>query len=286
MCAATSPSDTTTAAAVGGVAEVGFARRDGTTRLSHLHQHEPLRVLFPRTTAPEVPVAVLVNTAGGLVGGDHLEVRAVASEGSAAMVTSQAAEKVYRSAGPDCLIDVGITVGPSAWLEWLPQETILFDGARLRRRTAVDVAPSGRLMAAEMLVFGRAARHERLTHGLIRDAWEIRHKGRLVWTDILHMADDLGSLLDDPACFDGAGAVATFVHVADDATERLPLARDLLPVEEDAVRAGATVINGVLVARWLAREALPLRAAFGAFWAAFRSRGGGLPAGLPRLWHI
>jgi urease accessory protein len=283
MSVVTSPSEC--AQAVAGAAEVTFVRKGGATRLAHLYQHDPLRVLFP---APEdsAPVAVLVTTSGGLVGGDRLAVTATVGNGAAALITSQAAEKVYRSTGRDCRVDVNLLVGESARMEWLPHETILFEGARLRRRIAADVAMGGRLMAGEILVLGRTARGERLTYGLARDAWEIRRRGRLVWADALHLEGDLARAVADPAGFAQAAACATFVYAADDAAERIELARGLLPANDDGgIRSGATLVNGVLVVRWLAREAFALRAAFAAFRAGFRRRAGGT-GGLPRLWTI
>ncbi len=286
MSVVISPSEKATQV-VSGVAEIAFARRDGMTRLTHLYHHDPLRVLFPRADDPAMPVAVLATTSGGLVGGDRLAIAATVGEGASALFATQSAEKVYRSTGADCRVDVGLTVGRGGWMEWLPHESILFEGARLRRRTVADVATGGRLMAAEAIVLGRTARGERLTHGLARDAWEIRRQGRLVWADALHLEGDLARLIADPAGLDGAVALATFVHVADDAAEHLDLARALLPAnDEGALKAGATVVNGVLVARWLARDAFVLRASFGAFWAAFRRRAGGRAGGLPRLWSI
>lgn len=270
-----------------GAAEVTFVRKGGATRLLHLYQHEPLRVLFPAPEDPAVPVAVLVTTSGGLVGGDGLAIAATVGDGAAALVTSQAAEKVYRSTGRDCRVDVDLTVGAGAWMEWLPHETILFEGARLRRRIAADVAPRGRLLAGELLVLGRTARGERLTRGLARDAWEIRRRGRLVWADALHLDGDLARAIADPAGFAGAVACATFVYAADDAAERIELARGLLPANDEGVlRSGTTIVNGVLVVRWLGHDAFALRAAFAAFWAAFRRRVGGGTGGLPRLWTI
>lgn len=274
-------------AAVSGAAEVRYARKGGVTRLQHLYQRDPLRVLFPASEDPAMPVAVLVNTSGGLVGGDRLAIAATVGDGAAALLTSQAAEKVYRSTGRDCRVDVDLTVGAGARMEWLPHETILFEGARLRRRIGADVAPRGRLMAAELLVFGRTARGERLTRGLARDAWEIRRQGRLVWADALHLDGDLAHAIANPAGFAGAVACATFVYAADDAAERIELARGLLPAnDEGGLRSGATIVNGVLVVRWLAREAFALRTAFAAFWVAFCRPAGVGTGGMPRLWAI
>ncbi|MGQ9370103.1 urease accessory protein UreD [Azospirillum sp. A39] len=268
-----------------GHAEVAYERAaGGRTRLAHLYHHDPLRLLFPTPAAGDPPTAVVVTTSGGLVGGDRLEITARAGEATAALVTAQAAEKVYRSTGADVRMDVALEVGDGGWLEWLPQETILFDGARLRRTTTVAVAGGGRLLAGELLVFGRLARGERFRRGLARDAWEVRRCGRLVWADALHLDGDVAALLDHPAGFAGAAAFGTVVYVGADAADRLEAARALLA--DAAPRTGATVLGDVLVVRFIGADARRLREDFGRFWAAFRAAAGGLPARLPRLWHV
>lgn len=273
---------------VHGVAEIGFKRDAGETRLAHLFHRDPLRVVFPTPGPDDLPNGTLVTTSGGLVGGDVLDIDVRARSDSQAMVFGQAAEKIYRSAGADTDVTVRLSADTEAWLEWLPQETILFDGARLRRRTLVDTAPGARLLAGEMLVFGRTAMGETMTHGLVRDAWEVSRRGRLVWADALQLDDALASDLAAPAGFAAARAFASLIYVADDAADRLATARALLdtamPTSE--LRVGATCIGDVLVVRWLGSQALPLRIAFGDFWAAFRHSVGGLPAELPRLWHV
>ena len=155
-----------------GIAEVAFRGSPDGTRLAGLYHRAPLRVLFPAPPEPGLATAVLVTTSGGLAGGDRLEARVETQEGAAAQITGQAAEKVYRSLGDDCRVDVHLVAGPGSWLEWLPQETIVFDGARLDRRTRIDRPPGGRVLAGEILVFGRAAHGERLRRGAVRDAWE------------------------------------------------------------------------------------------------------------------
>jgi len=277
-------------ARVHGAAEIGFVHKQGETRLDHLYQHDPLRVLFPTPPKGEPPNAVLVTTSGGLVGGDRLDVSVSAGPGTAAMVTAQAAEKVYRSAGPDSQIGVRLSVEKDAWLEWLPQETILFDGARLRRETAIDLAPGARILAGEILVFGRVASGERLSKGLVREAWSVRRDGRLIWADALHLDSgpdgDLMDIFAEPACFDGAAAQATAVYADGDPARHLDRARSLLAEGDDELRSAATVVNGVLVARWLGHDPARLRRAFGDFWTGFRQAAAGLPATLPRLWDV
>lgn len=271
-----------------GVAEIGFREDAGETRLAHLFHSDPLRVVFPNRIRDDVTAGVLVTTSGGLVGGDRIEISVAADGAAQAQLAGQAAEKIYRSAGADTEIEVNLSVGHAGWLEWLPQETILFDGARLRRRTIAEVSPGARLLAGEMLVFGRTAMGEALTHGLVRDVWEVRRDGRLVWADALQIDDGFADDLADDARFGGARAFASLVYVGDDGAEQLSLARSLLDglVEVPGLRVGTSCLGEVLLVRWIGRESLPLRNAFGDFWAAFRHAAAGLPATLPRLWHM
>ena len=271
---------------VSGRAVIGWAEREGRTRLADLYQHDPLRVFFPAPALGDLPTAVLVTTSGGLVGGDRLEVSVSAGAGASALVTAQAAEKIYRSAGADCLIDIRLRAEAGAWLEWLPQETIVFDRARFRRRVAVDIDMEARILAGEMLVLGRTAMGEAVTEGRIRDEWEVRRGGRLIWADRLRLEGDLAGTILRTSCLDGARAIATALYAAPDAAAALATARPLVDAAEDGVRAGCTVLGGLLIARWIGRDALAVRVSFAAFWAGFRHAVADLPAVLPRLWHI
>jgi urease accessory protein len=269
-----------------GSADIRFEHRDGATRLARLFHHDPLRVLFPNPRAGDLALGTLVTTSGGLVGGDRRDIGLSVGPSAAAMVTTQAAEKVYRSAGPDVHVATSLKVEDGAWLEWLPQEAILFDGARLRRATSVDIAGSGRAMAGELLVFGRIAHGERFTHGLARDAWEVRRDGRLIWADALHLDGDIAEILDHPGCFGGATAYGTILYAAPDADRYLDAARTLIEHATPGVRAAATCFDGLLVIRWIGAPAHHLRQAYARFWSAFRSHAAGLPARLPRLWDV
>jgi urease accessory protein len=265
---------------------LGFADRAGTTALTELYQRAPLRVLLPTEGGLGVALGVVVVTSGGLVGGDRLAIEVRCGERARAMVTAQAAEKVYRSPGADCAVTVALAAEAGGWLEWLPQETILFEGARLRRRTIVDVAPSARVLAGEILVFGRRARGERFTRGLVFDRWEVRRAGRPVWAEALRLDEDVGQAFAAPACLAGTAAIATLVYAGDEAA-LLDAAREIgAPSAGDGVAFAATRVGGVVIVRWLAADAMALRLAFGRFWAMFRGRAGGLPPVLPRLWSI
>lgn len=273
--------------AVHGVAELAFGRRDGCSTLVRLHQRAPMRVLFPRPTEPDLPLAALVLTSGGLVGGDRIDVCVRVGEGAAALVTGQAAEKVYRSAGEPCRLQVRLAAAAAGWLEWLPQETILFDGARLERRTRLDVTAGARLMAGDIVVFGRAARGEVLTRGAVTDAVDVWCDGRLAFADTFQIEDDPAAVLASPAALAGAAAIATFLYVGNDPAFALAAARELQATgTAPEVRASATVAAGVMVARWLGTDARAVRVCYGAFRAGFRRRVADRPAALPRLWSI
>lgn len=273
---------------VEGSAAVRFRARGDTTELAHLYQSDPLRILFPRSEPHEPATGVLVTTSGGLVGGDRLDVAVTSEAGAAGRVLGQAAEKIYRSAGDESHITVRLEVEQDGWLEWLPQETIVFENARFRRLTVADVAPGARLLAGEIVVFGRTAMGEQVTGGLVREAWDVYRDGRLVWADAVHIDETLKATLDAPFGFDGAVAFASLVYVGDDAAERLATARELLAglCGDSNLRAGATHLGDVLVVRWLGRDTRRLREAYGGFWAAFRHSVGGYPQTMPRLWDI
>ena len=274
---------------VSGAAEIGFAARDGATRLAHLFQHDPLRVLFPAPEPGDAALAVLVTTSGGLVAGDHIALTVNAGPGSIAHVTASAAEKIYRSTGATTEISQVLSVASDAWLEYLPPETILFDGARLHRHTVVVTLPGAGFLGGGILVFGRRARGERLTHGLLHDRLEFRRDGRLVWGDALHLDADLAAIIADPACFDGAAACATLVLAppAGDPGKFIDGAREALQHSAAlGLRAGVTPVGGLLVARWLAANPMLLRRAFADLACHLRAAAFGLPARLPRLWHV
>ena len=260
-----------------GAAEIVFKRRGEATVLARLAQQTPCRVLFPAGEPGDPPLAVLLTTSGGLTGGDALRLAVGVEPGAAACVTTQAAEKIYRSLGPDVRIDVDLSVGAGASLEYLPQETILFDGARLARRNAADIAPGGRLLAAEMLVFGRAARGEVLRHGRVFERWCVRRAGKLVWADALSLDGDIAARLGDPFAFAGARALATLFYVGEAAEKLLPRARELAD-------GAATLVRGVLIARLFGPLVHELRERLVRLIAGLR-RAIGLPGALPRLWQ-
>ena len=271
-----------------GAADIRFDRRNGVTRLAQLYQRDPLRVLFPTPATGDPPVAVIVTTSGGLVAGDRLDIRIELAPGAAAHVTASAAEKIYRSTGRTTTIKQTLSIGPGATLEFLPPETILFDGARLRRETVVEVGRGAAFLGGDIVVFGRRARGERFTRGLFREVWEVWRGGKLVWGDALHLADDVSRIVDHPACFGGAAAFATMIlsPPGHDPRRFLEGARAFQSADPTGgLRAGVTAIEGLVIARWLAIDAAQLRQAYARFACYLRSAALGLTPQLPRIWQ-
>lgn len=257
------------------------------TRLVHLDQRAPLRALFPHCPNMGLPVTAITTTCGGLTGGDRLSLAVRIGAEAGAMAVGQAAEKFYRSTGADTRIDIELDLGRNAWLEWLPQETILFDGARLRRRTHLNLGPGSGALAGEILAFGRQARGEELTHGLVHDGWHLTRDGKPAWSDIFHAAeDDLVTALDHPAALAGARASAMLIHVGRDLAALLARVREKLRGLNTGLRAAATIVNDVLLVRWLGADAAEIRPSFAALWMDLRAQARGLPMNLPTFWHV
>ncbi|MCB9946880.1 MAG: urease accessory protein UreD [Rhodospirillaceae bacterium] len=270
-----------------GEVEAVVDRRNGRVRLGHLYQRQPLRVLTPTPATGEPLTLVVSNVSGGMVGGDRYRTAVVAEEGADLLVCGQAAEKVYRSKGADTEVTVDLSLEAGARMEWLPQGTILFDGARLQRRTTVDLAAGAQFLAGEILVFGRLGMGEVMRRGRLHDRWRLRTQGRLVWADALVLDDDIGGTLDHPAAFNGARALATVVYAARDAADLLSPVREVLAGHADTgVRTAATVWPGLLLMRILGADSAALRRAFGHCWSWLRAAALGRPATLPVLWQI
>jgi urease accessory protein len=256
----------------------------GKTVLADLYQRAPCRVLFPTTESDEPIQAVLLTTSGGLTGGDRTHIGIEAGANTQATVTTQAAEKIYRALPDtgDALVRVDMRVADGAWAEWLAQETIVFEGSRLRRLFAADVAATGRLLAVESIVFGRTAMGENFDTGFLHDAWRISRAGRLVWADALHLEGDVRSLRTSACGFGTNVACSTVLYAGADASQQLAEARRLLG--ECELACGATSLDGIMLVRIMATDAAELRAAVMSLIAGIRQNAAALPARLPRIW--
>jgi urease accessory protein len=240
-----------------GSLRLAFQRQAERSALDVLHQAGVMRARFPKPEAQEAPEAVLVNTAGGLTGGDKLDIGVQLGQGAALTVTSAAAEKIYRARDGETAIRVHLDLDAGAQLSWLPQPTILFDAARFDRRTEVDLAAGTHFLAVEMLIFGRTAMGEDVHRGFCRDAWRVRREGRLAFADSLQLDGAIAKTLDRPAALDRARATALVLYSGADATARLEPARALLEGTQSTI--GASSWNGLLVARGYASDGRTLQ---------------------------
>ena len=248
--------------------------QDGVTRRGTLHESGSLRVRFP-SPEDEGLSGVFVNTAGGIAGGDRFDIDIVAGEGARLTLTTAAAEKVYRAPGPAAQLNIALRAEAGAHLAWLPQETILFDRARILRRIDIDLADDASLLLCEIVVFGRAAMGERMLHGEFIDRWRLRRGGRLVFAETIRLDGDIGAKLAQPAIAKGGVAIGTALIVPGDeaVVERIREASDAFGGE-----VGISAWNGFAMARFCAQDAARLRADM----MTVLGRASGVP--LPRLW--
>lgn len=237
------------------VVQVRFACGGGRTHMANLFERGSFRLRYPRANGARE--AVLVNAGGGITGGDRLKVGLEVGSHATAVVTSQAAEKLYRSDGPAAQLSLDAVLEPHARLDWLPQESILFDRASVQRTLDVAMDETAHLTVLECLFLGRTAHGERLRQARWQDRWRIRRQGRLVFADEIRMDGALADLLSRPAIGAGAQAIATILHVSPEAETRLAAVRAVLA--GSVVTCGASAWNGILVVRLAGADARATR---------------------------
>ena len=232
-------------------------RRDAVSVLDSLRMSGSLKVLFPRARVSDGIEALLVNTAGGITGGDAFVLEATATQASHLTLTTQAAERVYRSTSGHGKVDTRLVAEPGAQLKWLPQELIFFDGGALHRSLHVDLAADARLLMVEPVVFGRTAMGETVHSGQFRDHIRIDRAGKPLYRDALNITGDFRAALHRKAGMAGAGAMASLVYVAPDAEAHLDAVRAHLPPT-----GGASLLaEDVLCLRLIALDSFELRRA-------------------------
>jgi urease accessory protein len=218
---------------------------------------------------------VFVNTAGGVAGGDRFDIDIAAGEGARLTLTTAAAEKVYRATGKPAELNIALKAADGAHLAWLPQETILFDRARIARRIDIDLAEGASLLLCEIVVFGRAAMGETMRHGEFVDRWRLMRGGKLVFAETVRLEGDIGEKLAKAAVARGGAAIGTaLIAPGDEAlVERIREFQDSFGGE-----VGVSAWNGFAMARFCAQDAARLRADMMAVLGRASGRA------LPRLW--
>jgi urease accessory protein len=266
-----------------GRVEIRMKLRDGQPHLSHLYQRGCARVRFPSIDRIAFPEAVLINTAGGLTGGDRMTYDVELDPATKLTISGQAAEKIYRSVGTMATISSEIRLSEESFLEWLPQETILFEKCRLKRLNSVHLHPTSQFLALEATVFGRKAYGENLNDIQIQDGWKIWRDGKLVWFDNFKVAKDFQTVFQSPALLNNALAMATFLISDKNTKKYVELVREVVKSQEAYV--GTTLRDGLLITRILAKDGYGLRKVLVAILQDLRSEMAGENVPLPKVWE-
>jgi len=259
-----------------GTVTVATKQRDGKTVLDRLHQKGSLKLLFPRGHNTAL-TAVVLNTAGGITGGDRFEVNARAGEHCDLTVTTQAAERVYRAQPAEVgTVQTRLSAAAGARLDWLPQETILYDRSALNRSLSIDLQGDARMLSVEPIILGRMAMGETLHHLAFRDRIDLRRDGKILFADRSALSGSAVAQLSGSATGGGCGAMAAVLFAAPDAERHLAQARAILPET-----TGISLIrDGVLFARLLSPDGFLLRQALLPLIDLLR------PEPLPRTWML
>ncbi|WP_420963108.1 urease accessory protein UreD [Brucella sp. IR073] len=259
-----------------GSGRMSTKRRGEATRLDTLHQEGCAKIRLPETFDGSME-AVLINTAGGLTGGDALDWRFTVGEGTALTLTTQACEKVYKASAGTASVETHITAGAGCRVDWLPQETILFDNASLTRRLEVDLADDAEFVAVEAVLLGRKAMGETMRAGLFRDRWRIRRAGHLVHAEETRLSGDIADLSQREAVLSGGRAFATILYCGPSAEALIGPVRAML----DGAPAGASHWQDKLVARLAAPDGFALRKILIPVISHLRQG-----ASLPKVWTL
>jgi urease accessory protein len=255
----------------------------GATRLAGLYQESSAKIRMP-SGSDDALEAILINTAGGMTGGDRLSWHGRAGPNARLTLTTQACEKVYRSSGGQARVEVGLEAGAGSYLAWLPQETILFDDSAFFRDMTVDLAADARCLLVESLILGRAEMGEVVDNTDFRDRWRVSVDGRIVHAEELHISGNAARALARRATGGGAGAMASLLLIGDDVHDRLEAVRGLLG-RHSLIAAGVSAWNvgatGKLLARMLAKDGYHLRKALQPLIELLNGK-----AGLPRIWSV
>jgi len=262
-----------------GLAQLGCASADGRTRLRRLYQDGSAKIRLPAVPADPLE-AVLINTAGGLTGGDRIGWDVDVGTEASASITTQACEKVYRAASDQAEVRVRLSVGENGRIAWLPQETIVFDRAAFARTLDVELAVGAEALVLEATVFGRLAMGERAAQGTFRDRWRVRQDGLLIHAEDFRIGPDITGALARPAAGGGAIAVAMLLLVSSRAEALLDPVREIVG-DQGGASAWSVRASGKLLARLYAEDGYQLRQRLVPLVGLLNGK-----AGLPKLWSL
>ncbi len=254
---------------------VSFKNDGKRTRIDRLYQHASAKIRFPKSYGNSLE-AVLVNTAGGLTGGDRINWNVVLGEHTDVVATTQACEKAYRSDTGAATVQSSLSVARDSKLHWLPQETILYNGSFLKRHMNVELARDAEFFAIESAVLGREAMGEVPNRVCMKDRWRINRNGVLVFADNFHLAHDCDTL----AQMNGNRVVATLLYVTNEDDETLTQLGNQLAQLAQGTVSGFSGFNGLLTGRMVCDSTYQLRKALVPVLERLRG------ANLPQVWRI
>ncbi|MCH4540097.1 urease accessory protein [Ochrobactrum sp. POC9] len=262
---------------VNGLGGLSIHFKDGRSRISRLYQEGAAKIRMPQVGGDPLE-AILINTSGGLTGGDRLRWDVELGENASAVITTQACERIYRSGGGEARIATRLKAAKGTRLAWLPQETILFNQSVLSRTLDVELEEGAEILVVETTIFGRLAMGERVDEAMFSDRWRVRLGGQLVHAEEFRLGPDVGAELQARPVADGAFAVATVLLISGEAGRHLEAARQIIGGEGGASlwQVGAAT---KLMARLYAPDSYALRKRLGPLLALLNGK-----AGLPKVW--
>lgn len=260
-------------------AELAVAKKAGRTRIERLYQEGSAKIRMPRTAGDPLE-AVLINTAGGLTGGDRLDWTIAVGEDASATVTTQACEKVYRASSGIAEVGCRLSVASRGRLAWLPQETIVFDNSSFRRRIDVDLAEDGEALLVEAVLFGRRAMGESVRNARFADRWRVQRGSRLIHAEDFAIGPHAAGELASRAALAEAAGFATVALFAREAEAKLDAVRAIIG-ETGGASAWRVAGSGKLLARFVADDGYTLRKRLVPLIELLNGQ-----AGLPKIWTL
>jgi len=282
VCLAGGSSRDTELERAAGAGRVVFAGGEDDTKIVDIYQKFPVALAFPKIDDARHREAVIVNCSGGVAGGDRLQIEIVAQCGSSVAMTTQAAEKVYRALDRPAQITTRLEVHENAKLAWLPQETIVFDKARIKRRTEVALYSGAEIAALEWLVLGRVESGEKVRSGYVLDSWRVSLDGRLVWADGFLLSDEMFAHIHREALLSKWKAIGTLIYFGPHTEIRLELFRDI--ASSLKCYCVVTSVGALIVVRFAAEMSSELRFGLRTFLEQSSRVLGHGPFKVPKMW--
>ncbi len=258
-----------------GSARLAVKPVNGRTRIATLYQEGCAKIRLPETDDHSLE-AVMINTSGGLTGGDEIQWQFDIADDCTVQVTTQACERIYKASADVARVTTKLAAGERASLAWLPQETIVFEGSALQRSLTVELAETSRALIVEPIVFGRKAMGEDVENCIFRDRWRIQRNGVLIHAEDFSIGPDAASMLGRPALFGGMRTIATILLIDNDAERLLDPSRKII-----GKKGGASFWSGKLLARLIDGDAYSLRKRLVPLIELLNEK-----AGVPKVWSI